>query len=167
MSPATAHSSSGAPCRASSRCRARTTSPTARAVRLQRRKTPILIGVVTGMVQHTRPGQVPARPNEAVDLALRVLLPADIERAELWEELQLAVGEVIVDPPRHRLPRGALQQTIGEPRDDDAGHRAHAPARIAAVPDMTRVIALVRRAIVMVRVAIRVHCMRTIRRTDR
>src|SRR5205814_6786876 len=97
--------------------------------------------MVAGMVRHAGAGQIPPRRNEAVDLTFRLLLPSDIERAEFREKLQLAVGEVIVDPPRHRLPWGALQQAIGEPRDDDAGHGAHAPSCIAAVPDMTRIVA--------------------------
>ena len=35
-------------------------------------------------------------------------VPADIEGGELREELQLAVGQVVVDPPRHCLPRHAV-----------------------------------------------------------
>jgi hypothetical protein len=46
-------------------------------------EAPILIGVVAGMIRHARSGQIPARPDEAVNLAFRVLLPSDIERAEL------------------------------------------------------------------------------------
>ncbi len=126
-----------------------------------------MIGVVTRMVRHAGSGQIAARRNEAVDLTLRLFLPADVERAELREKLQLAVGEVIVDPPRHRLPLGAFQQAIGKPRDDDAGHGPDAPSRIAAVPDMAPIVALVRSAVVVVRVAKRVYRGRPVSRTDR
>jgi hypothetical protein len=123
--------------------------------------------MVAGVVRHAGAGQVTARVDEAVDLALRVFLPSDIERTELREELQLAIGKMVVDPPRHCLPRGALQQSIGEPGDDNAGHGAHAPARIAAVPDMTAIIAFVRRTILVMRIPIGVHRGRTVSGPDR
>src|ERR1700720_883065 len=114
------------------------------------------------------PGRVRyPRGRMKLDFAFWVLLPADVKRAELREKLQLAVREVVVDPPRHRLPRGALQQAISEPRDDDASRGAHAPTCIAAVPDVTPIIALVRSAIMMVRVAERVYRGRPVSRTDR
>src|SRR5271163_1945299 len=73
----------------------------------------------------------------------RELVPADIERGELREEPKLAVGKIVVDPPRHRLPGNAFLQVINQPGNDYAGHRPHAAVSAALIPDMSRSIALI------------------------
>src|SRR4029077_15181680 len=100
------------------------------------RKAGVEIGVGAGVITHPRLRQEAARRDEAVDPPLRPLVPADVEGGELWKELQLAVRQVVVAPPRHRLPRRPLRVAIGEPRHDDRGHRADEAVRIAAVPDV-------------------------------
>src|ERR1044071_1343946 len=47
----------------------------------------------------------------------RELMPADIERGELRKKLQLAVRQVVVNPPCHRLPDHPFVQSIDQPRD--------------------------------------------------
>src|SRR6516165_1872284 len=74
---------------------------------------------------------------------------------------------MIVDPPRHCLPWSAFPQAIGEPGNDDRGHGSRAPSRVAAIPDVAPVVALVRRAVVVTRVAERVYFARAVSRTDR
>jgi len=106
--------------------------------------------MVAGLIVHARARQAAARRDEAVDAPPQPFAPADVERRELWKELQLAIGEMVVDLPRHRPPIGAVRvpvgEPVGEPRNHDRGHRADAALGVAAVSDVAPVIALVRGA---------------------
>ena len=63
-----------------------------------------MLGAAAGVVGHARFGQQATWRDKAVDPPLWLLVPTDIEGGELREELQLAIRQVVVDPPRHRLP---------------------------------------------------------------
>ena len=99
--------------------------------------------VVTGLIGHPRARQASARSDKTVDAPPRPLAPADIKGGKFPEELQLAVGEMVVDPPRHRPPIHAGRIVVGEPWHHDRSHRADAALGIAAVPDVAPVIALI------------------------
>jgi hypothetical protein len=53
--------------------------------------------------------------NEARDASSGLLLPPDIERAQLREELQFAIGQVIVNPVGQTAPVRTLLVLVGEP----------------------------------------------------
>ena len=55
--------------------------------------------MVAGLIVHARARQAAARRDEAVDAPPRPFAPADVERREFRKELQLAIGEMVVDPP--------------------------------------------------------------------
>jgi len=63
-------------------------------------KPRILMRVVAGLIGHPRARQASARSDETVDAPPRPLAPADIEGGKLRKELQLTVGQMVVDPPR-------------------------------------------------------------------
>ena len=60
-----------------------------------------MLGVAAGVVSHARLCQEATRDDKAVDPPLWLLMPTDIEGGELREELQLAVRQMVVDPPCH------------------------------------------------------------------
>src|SRR6516165_7682585 len=105
-----------------------------------------MLGVSARVVSHARPGQQATWRDKAVDPPLWLLVPTDIEGGELWEKLQLAIRQMVVDPPCHRLPRGASGIAVGKPRHDDRGHRADKAVAVATVPDMAGGVAFVRAA---------------------
>src|SRR5205809_3526959 len=102
--------------------------------------------MAASVVLHPQSRQTSARRDKAVDPPLRTLMPPDIEGGKLREELQLAVLQVVMNPPGHRPPVGALGVAVREPGDDDCGKRPHASTRVALVPNVTGIVALVRRA---------------------
>lgn len=104
------------------------------------------------MILHSWSRQTATRTDEAVDPALWALVPPDVECSELREELQLAIRKVIVDPPGHRPPIGALVIPVGKPWDDHCGQRAHAAASVAPIPDVAGIVSLVRCAAQAMRV---------------
>jgi hypothetical protein len=106
-------------------------------------KPGIVTRVVAGLIGHSRARQASTRSDETIDAPPRPLTPADIEGSKLREELQLAVGEMVVDPPRHRPPIHAGRIMVGEPWHHDRSHRADAALGIATVPDVAPVIAFV------------------------
>src|SRR6516162_9210573 len=106
----------------------------------------ISLGMVALVTFHPRSRQAPARRDKAVDPALGTLVPPDVEGRELREELELAVRQVVVDPPSHRPPVGALSISIGKPRNDDCGQRAHAAPSVPPIPNVACVVSLVRGA---------------------
>src|SRR5262245_20494990 len=110
---------------------------------MRSRKLWVERGVTAAMVRHARPRQIPARRSKAVDRLPRRLMPTDVEGAELGKELELAVGQVIVDPPGHGLPGRAGREAIRKPGQNDARHRSDAAACVAPVPDVTGVVAFV------------------------
>src|SRR5258707_15738731 len=94
-------------------------------------------------------------------------MPCDIERGEFREELELAVGQVIMNPPSHGLPGHALAQSISQPRDDDGCHRAHAAIVAALIPNMFSLVARIGSAAPIKPVAQSIDFWRTIGRSDR
>jgi hypothetical protein len=85
------------------------------------REEGISLGMDARMIRHPGPRQTPARRDKALYPALRALVPPDVECRELREELQLAVRQVVMDPPGHRSPVGAFSVSVGKPRNDDCG----------------------------------------------
>ena len=94
----------------------------------------------------------------AVDGLGWLLVPADVEGAKLWKKLELAVGQVIVDPIGQTSPVGSCFVLVCEPRDDDAGHGTFVTLGIAFVPDVRGKVALVGAAVVLPFVTQLVHC---------
>ena len=91
--------------------------------------------------------------NVAVDRTIRLLMPPDVECAEVWKELKLAVGQMVVNPVGHCSPVGTLVVLISEPRYCDACHGAATSAFIEVIPNVARIVAFVRSAVVAVFVA--------------
>lgn len=108
------------------------------------RKLSVQVAVIAGVVRKTRPGQKASRGYETVDRPFRRLMPADVERRQLREDLQLAVRKVVMDPPCHRFPGDVPGQPVNEPGHDDTRDRAD-PATVSPVPDMSSDILLIGR----------------------
>src|SRR5882724_11594324 len=113
-----------------------------------------MVAVVVGK---SRLRQEASRWSKAGDPPDGELMPADVERRELWKELQLAIGQMIVYPPGHRLPGGAVLQAIDQPGNDDRRHGAHAAIGAALIPDVAPAVPLVRSAAAVMLAAVRVH----------
>ena len=64
----------------------------------------------------------------------------EVERTELGEELQMGIGQVVVDLPGQCPPVGPVGRPVGELRDDDTCGRSHAAIGVAAVPDVSGVV---------------------------
>src|SRR6516162_8022053 len=131
------------------------------------REEGISLGMDAPMILHPWSRQTTPRRDEAVDPALWTLVPPNVEGRELREELQLAIREMVMDPPSHCPPVGALSVLIGKPRNDDRGQRAHAAASVPTIPDVAGIVPLVRCATQAMRVAEGVHRRSAIGRTDR
>ena len=67
--------------------------------RSQPRKAGVEFGMRTVVVGHSRSRQAALRGDKAVDPPPRPLMPADIEGGQFGEELQLAVRQMVRDPP--------------------------------------------------------------------
>lgn len=93
-------------------------------------------------------------------------MPANIEGAQLGEELELAVGQMVVDPVRHGPPVSALLVAINKPRQHHTSHGSTVPVLVAVVPDVACIVALVRAAVVALFIAQRVDGRRAIRRPN-
>ena len=94
----------------------------------------------------------------AVDGLGRLLVPADIEGAKHWEELELTVGQLVVYPIGQTSPVGSCFVLVCESRDHDAGHGTFVTLGITLVPDVPGKVALVGAAVVLLVVAQLVHC---------
>src|SRR5580700_1770422 len=95
------------------------------------------------VVGHTRSRQAALRGDKAVDPPPRPLMPTDVEGGQFGEELELAVRQVVMDPPGKRAPISTVAVAVGKPGDDDGCHRPHGARGIATVPDVAAVIAQV------------------------
>jgi hypothetical protein len=89
-----------------------------------------------------------------------------LKGGELRKKLQAAVGQVVVNPPCHRLPRHAFGKTVDKPRHHDGRHSAHAAVLTALVPDVTRAIGFIRGTVVVMRIAEAVDLGRSVGRAD-
>src|SRR5271169_1240831 len=67
-------------------------------------ETGIELGVRTLVVGHSRSRQAALRGNKAVDPPPRPLMPTDVEGGQFWEELELAIRQVVMDPPGDCTP---------------------------------------------------------------
>ena len=84
-------------------------------------------------------------------------MPPDVERAELWEELKLAIGQVVVNPVRYGPPIGGIV-SLDKPRDHDTRHCSAQTILVPPVPDMRSVVALIGTAVVPLLVPHLVYC---------
>jgi hypothetical protein len=101
------------------------------------------------------------RPRQSIHAGRRVLL--EFVCQELREKLQLTVRQVVVDPPRHRLPSDTLGHAIDQPGHDNRRQRAHAAVLVATIPHVAGAILFVRRAAQPMATAKIVDLWRTIR----
>ena len=95
----------------------------------------------TVVVGHSWSRQAALRGDKAVDPPLWLLMPADVEGGQFGEELQLAVRQVVMDPPGECAPIRAIAVAVGEPRHDDCGHRPYSAHGAATVPNVAAIIA--------------------------
>src|SRR6516165_6490562 len=100
--------------------------------------------MVAPMIVHARSCKAAARVDEAVDTSAGPLVPADIECSKFREELQLAVGKIVMNPQRHCAPVHASRMAISKPRYHHRCHSAHTTLGIEAIPDMAPIVPLVR-----------------------
>jgi hypothetical protein len=107
-----------------------------------------------------------ARSYEAVNRSLRGFVPSDIECEEFRKEFKLAVWEIVMDPPCHRLPAGATVHPIGQPGDDDSCKCPHVAVFAPAVPDMAGSIFLVQSTAETMPASELIHFGRAIRRSN-
>src|ERR1700746_991582 len=80
------------------------------------------------MVGHPRSRQAALRGDKTVDPPPRPLMAADVEGGQFGEELQLAVRQVVMDPPSKRAPIGTVVVAGGIPGHADGRRRPLAPA---------------------------------------
>ena len=90
-----------------------------------------------------------------------------MERGKFREKLQLAIREVVMNPPGHRPPVGALGVTVRKPWDDHCGQSPYATPSNAPIPDVTSIVALVGRAAQAMRIAEGIDRRSTIGGADR
>jgi hypothetical protein len=102
----------------------------------------------------------------AVDAPLWPLMPADIECAQLGKEVQAAVGQVVVNPPRHRCPGAALFEVVDQPRHNDARHGTVRALRVGVIPDVATKVLLVAGAVEVVLVAVLIDLRCAVARPD-
>ena len=95
--------------------------------------------MVFRLVRHARLGQAAARRHVAVDAFSRAFMPLDVESVEFGKELQVGIGQVVMNPPRHSPPVSRRRQ----PGNDDAGGRPHMAVTVAQIPDMTSAVGFV------------------------
>src|ERR1700750_3080573 len=103
------------------------------------------MAVIAIVVRESRFREKATRYDEAVDRPLRCLVPTDIKSEQLRKELQLAVWQIVMNPPCHCLPARGVH-SIYQPRHNDRRQRAHAAAFASAIPDMAGSISRVRSA---------------------
>ena len=113
--------------------------------------------MIAHMVRHRGLGKAALRVGVAVDCPVGRLMPGNVESCQFRIELELAVRQVVVNPPGQRLPVAGLFEVIDEGRHDDAGGRTHLAIRIPPVPDMTREVRLVAGTAVLLFMAEAVH----------
>jgi len=130
------------------------------------RETRIKMVVFACVVLEARLSQEAARRDEAIDCPLRLLMPSNIEGGEIGKELEIAVGQMVMDPPGHGLPRRTGPKTVDQPGHYDACDRAHAAVRAAPIPGMTSPVLLIRGAAEPVGAAKGVDLRRPVGRAD-
>ena len=131
------------------------------------RETRIKMAVFARVVVEARLSQEAARRDEAIDCALGSLMPPNIKGGEIGEELEIAVGQVVMDPPGHGLPCRTGPETVDQPGHYDACDRAHAAVRAAPIPRMTSPVLLIRGTAEPVGAAKGVDLRRPVGRADR
>ena len=109
--------------------------------RSQLGKAGIEFGMQTFVVGHSWSRQAALGGDKAIDPPLWMLMPADVEGGQLGEELQLAVRQMVMDPPGECAPIRAVAVAVGKPRHDNGCHRPHSAGGIATVPNVAAIIA--------------------------
>src|ERR1700738_2542709 len=109
--------------------------------RSQPGKAGIEFGMRPVVVGHSRSRQAALRGDKAVTPPPRPLMPADVEGGQFGEELQLAVRQMVMDPPGKCAPIRAVAIAVGKPWHDDGCHRPHGASGIATVPNVAAIIA--------------------------
>src|SRR5260370_9777391 len=97
----------------------------------------------TVMVGHSRSRQAALRGDKAVNPPPRPLMPADVEGGQFGEELQLAVRQMVMDPPCKGAPIRTIAVAVGKPRHNDGRHRPTGARTVAPVPNVARGLASV------------------------
>src|SRR5712671_2230791 len=82
----------------------------------------------TVVIGHSRSRQAALRGNKAINPPPRPLMPAEVEGGQLGEELQLAVRQVVMDPPGECAPIRTVAVAVGEPWHDDSANIGNALA---------------------------------------
>src|SRR5687768_14255786 len=100
----------------------------------QRREALVPAGMAALMVGHAGFGQAALGIDVAVDAPPRSFVPLDVEGCELRIELEMGIGEMIVDPPGELSPIIALVVAVGKPGDDEADGGAAFTLRIRQIP---------------------------------
>src|SRR5258708_9017211 len=90
----------------------------------------------TVVVGHSRSRQAALRGDKAVDPPPRPLMPADTEGGQFGEELQLAVRQMVMDPPCKCAPIRTVAVAVGKPRPDEGRHRPHSIPGSPTVPTL-------------------------------
>src|ERR1700730_6575253 len=93
------------------------------------------------VVGHSRSRQAALRADKAVDPPPPPLMPADVKGGQFGEELQLAVRQIVMDPPGKCAPIGAVAVAGGKPWRYDGRHRPHSAGGVETVPNVAAVIA--------------------------
>ena len=93
-------------------------------------------------------------------------MPTDVEGGVLREELQFAVGQMVMDPPGDRRPVEPFLPPVDKPGYDDTRHGAHPAIGAAHVPDVAGALGLVGSAAVVMLIAVRIDFRGSISRTD-
>ena len=110
---------------------------------VQLRKVWVTRAMVARVIVHAGPGQDSLGRDIAADVALRPLVPVDVEGRQLGKEIQAVVRQMVVNPPGERTPIGTLGIALGEPRHNNTGGRTHKAFRVASVPNVMGEILLV------------------------
>lgn len=101
--------------------------------------------------------------NVTMNYSLRNFMPADIEGAEFWEKLKLAIRKMVMNPIGHGTPIGSCVVLCEEPWNHDAGHCTMFPVFIWKIPYMGRCVTFVRSAVVALFIPERIDGWRSIR----
>jgi hypothetical protein len=90
-----------------------------------------------------------------------------IECPKLREKAHFRIGQMVMDPPRKLPPFSWLLVPIMEPWNYDTGGSTHAAITIPLIPDMGRIIRLIRRTVMTFFVPFLIHRLRAIGGSDR
>ena len=87
------------------------------------------------MVSHAGPGKTAPGLQKAVYSPTWFFMPLIVECTKFWIELQMGVGQVIMNPPGQGAPVSTQAKSVSKPRYDNAGCRTFTLS-ILQTPDM-------------------------------